>query len=371
MVKKSVGIAAVVVIAVVLISAFSIVFLSLSGSPNQQSGTQQVIDMTGRSVTIPNNIQRVIAVNPGALRLVTYLDASNMVCGVEEVETDLAGRPYAMAHPDYAKLPIVGPMFGGDPELIAAQNPDVIFSVDTAVSNLDALENQLGIPVVGIIYGGLDTPELTQTFYDGLTLMGKILHKENRAAEVINYVSGLIDDLNERTSNIPDSDKASVYVGGLSSRGIHGFTSTCAYYAPFTLTNSKNVITPAMAQNSTAVVNIDVEVLPGLNPQIIFIDYGGLSLCQEDVQNHLDVYKSLDAITNNRTYGLMDYNWYSLNYDTVLTDAYYVGNVLYPNQFADINPAQKADEIYNFLVGAPLYEQMSQLYGPFGAINLR
>jgi iron complex transport system substrate-binding protein len=371
MVKKSVAVVAVVVVAVVLVSALAVVFWSPPVSPSQQAGTQQVIDMTGREVTVPNDIQRVVAVNPGALRLVTYLDASDLVCGVEEVESDLAGRPYAMAHPEYTSLPVIGPQFGGDPELIAAQNPDVVFTTDVVVSNLDALQNQLGIPVVGIVYGGLDTPELTQTFYDGLTVMGKILHKETRATEVINYVSGMISDLNERTANIPDSEKASVYVGGLSSRGLHGFTSTGAYYAPFTLTNSKNVITPAMAQNSTAVVNIDVEVLPELNPNIIFIDYGGLSLCQEDVQNHPDVYGSLDAVTYDCTYGLMDYNWYHLNYDVVLSDAYYVGKVLYPTQFEDIDPAQKADEIYNFLVGAPLYNQLVELYGPFGAISLR
>jgi iron complex transport system substrate-binding protein len=229
----------------------------------------------------------------------------------------------------------------------------------------------LGIPVVGIVYGGLDTPEKVQDFYDGLTLIGNVLNKEARATEVINYVSGIIDDLDSRTSGIPDSEKPSVYVGGLSSRGLHGFTSTNAYYAPFTLTNSKNVVTPAMVQNSAAVVNIDVEVIPDLNPQVIFIDYNGLSLCQEDVQNHMDVYGTLDAIQNSRTYGLLGYNWYHLNFEVVLTDTYYVGTVLYPDQFADIDPATKADEIYTFLDGAPLHEEMTKLYGPFAPVTLR
>ncbi|MBT0159248.1 iron ABC transporter substrate-binding protein [Candidatus Bathyarchaeota archaeon A05DMB-2] len=369
--KNTLSIIAIVVVAIILVSAFVVLLWAPSGTPGQQSGTQQIIDMTGRNVTVPNNVQKVIAVNPGALRLITYMDASDLVCGVEEVESDPNGRPYAMAHPEYATLPVIGPQFGGDPELIAAQAPDVVFTTDTVVSNLDALQNQLGIPVVGIVYGGLDTPELRQTFYDGLTLIGKVLHKESRATEVINYVKGLIDDLEERTFDIPDADKLSVYVGGLSSRGNHGFTSTAAYYAPFTLTNSKNVIIPAMAQNSTSVVNIDVEVLPGLNPQVIFVDYNGLSLCREDVQKHAAVYGSLDAITNNCTYGVMGYNWYHLNFDVVLTDAYYVGKVLYPNQFADIDIAQKANEIYEFLVGTPLYEQMVQLYGPFDVVSLR
>ncbi|MDO5846275.1 MAG: iron ABC transporter substrate-binding protein, partial [Methanocorpusculum sp.] len=37
---------------------------------------------------------------------------------------------------------------------------------------------------------------------------------------------------------------------------------------------------------------------------------------------------------------------------------YYIGKLLYPEQFADIDPAKKADEIYTFLDGAPVYEQL-------------
>src|SRR5690606_3893864 len=97
---------------------------------------------------------------------------------------------------------------------------------------------QLGIPVTGLIYGGLDNGETRQIFYDSLTLIGKVLHMEKRATDVIGYINGLIIDLNARTIKIAETDKSTVYIGGLSSRGTHGFTSTSAFYAPFTLTNS-------------------------------------------------------------------------------------------------------------------------------------
>jgi len=372
MVKKTYILAVATVVVVVLIAAIAVVFNpNLSGPTEEQPETQQIIDMTRRTVTVPSDIQRIIAINSGCLRLLTYMDASDMVCAVEEVEASSSGRPYAMAHPEYATLPVIGPAHGGDPELIAAQAPDVVFKQDADVTNLDSMQEQLGIPVIGLVYGGLDTPEKVQTFYDGLTLIGQVLHKEARATEVINYVNGLIDDLDSRTSSVPDSEKLSVYVGGLSARGAHGLVSTNAYYAPFTLTNSKNVITGEMVQGSTSVVSIDAEVIPGLNPDVIFIDYNGLSLCQDEVANHMDVYGSLDAIQNNCTYGVMGYNGYHLNYDVVLTDVYYVGTVLYPNQFADIDPAEKADEIYTFLDGAPLYVEMAELYGQFGPVSLR
>ena len=37
--------------------------------------------------------------------------------------------------------------------------------------------------------------------------------------------------------------------------------------------------------------------------------------------------------------------YYSTNIDTVIANAYYIGKVLYPDEFRDIDPAEKADEI--------------------------
>lgn len=368
--KKPVAVICVVIIVVVGLAVLSMPGLFSPSASEPLVGTQEVTDMAGRTVTVPSNITRIIGLNYGALRLITYMDASDLVCGVEQTELTNTGRTYAMAHPEYQTITVVGPQFGGDPELIAAQNPDVVFITDQTKADLDSLQSQIGAPVIGIVYGGVDTVETRQTFYDSLTLMGKILHNDNRATEVITYVQDIIDDFTTRTVNIADADKPTVYISGLSSRGTHGFTSTSAAYAPFTLTGSKNVITFEMANNSTQVVNVDVEALPSLNPDIIFVDYAGYSLCQADVQNHMDVYGQLNAIANDRTYGVLSYNNYALNFDVALADTYYVGSVLYPNQFNDINPQQKADEIFIFLCGTPLYDQMTSNYGPFAPVDL-
>jgi iron complex transport system substrate-binding protein len=37
--------------------------------------------------------------------------------------------------------------------------------------------------------------------------------------------------------------------------------------------------------------------------------------------------------------------------------------VLYPDRFADINPSAKADEIYTFFVGKPVFRQMNEAFG--------
>ncbi len=129
-------------------------------------------------------------------------------------------------------------------------------------------------------------------------------------------------------------------------------------------------MTIEIAKNSTSVVTLDLEVLPSLNPQIIFTDYAGMTLIKQDVQAHPEIFNQLDAIKNGKVYGVLNYNSYTTNFEIALSDAYYVGSVLYPSQFSDVNAIQKADEIYTFMVGAPVYSQMSSLYGPFAPVSI-
>ena len=51
---------------------------------------------------------------------------------------------------------------------------------------------------------------------------------------------------------------------------------------------------------------------------------------------------------------------------TALADAFAIGRILYPDAFADIDPEQKCDEIYTYLVGKPVYAPMKKDYGAIG-----
>jgi len=140
MVKKTHLIIVIAVVAVVLVAAIAVTLNpNLSGNPEQEPETQEIVDMAGRTVTVPTEINRIVAVCSGCLRVLTYMDAADLVCAVEETESDPTGRPYAMAHPEYASLPIIGPAHGGDAELIAAENLDVIFASDARNPDFDAI----------------------------------------------------------------------------------------------------------------------------------------------------------------------------------------------------------------------------------------
>lgn len=90
----------------------------------------------------------------------------------------------------------------------------------------------------------------------------------------------------------------------------------------------------------------------------------------EDYQKNPTFYESLSAVQNGRVYAQLPYNYYNTNVDTAIADAYYLGKILYPAAFADIDPAQKADEIYTALLGRPVYAQMAESFGGFKQLDL-
>ena len=339
-----------------------------SSANTEAAGERTVQDLLGRQVALPRHVQRVAAAGPGALRLIVYLQAQDMVVGVEDAENrwDPAGRPYIMAHPELRGLPSIGPGGPGnlpDAEALVQVNPDVLFLTYVDGRTADNLQSQTGIPVVVLSYG--DDP-FSQELLSSLELAGSILGTEERAAEVVAFVKETLADLDRRTADIPDSERPTTYVGGIGYKGAHGLESTESAFPVLRAVHARNVADELPAGHHM----VDREKIVEWDPEIIFLDEGGLELVLQDFAKSPDFYRSLTAFRKGQVYGLLPYNYYSTNVETALADAYFAGKVLYPERFADVDPAAKADELYAFLVGKPLYAEMKEAFGGFGKLDL-
>ena len=341
----------------------------LSGCVQNESSVEKIAvkDMIGRSVEVPKKVERVVCLGPGALRMIVYLNAANMVVGVEDAEKSwpIFGRPYRIAHPEFANLPTIGkggPTPVPHPEEIVKVKPDVIFATYMDVQQADNLQEKTGVPVVVLSYGKLATFSNDEIF-NSLRLAGKILGKSERAEEVISFIKDTVSDLEKRTEGV---EGKSVYVGGVGYKGQQGIESTECEFPPFVVVNAKNVVDELKKPGH---VFIDKEKLLEWNPEIIFIDENGLALVRQDYAKNPDFYNSLQAFKNKEVYGILPFNYYTTNIGTSMADAYYIGKVLYPDRFKDIKPEKKADEIFKFLVGKEVYEEMKKVYGGFTRLD--
>ncbi len=359
-----------IVITMLAVITLTMVLLAGCGSDSggdEAGGTESVVvtDLAGREVEIDMPVERVTAIGPGALRLVCYTGDADKVVGIENMEKQWGtGRPYILANPRLLELPVIGqggPDSTPDAEMLINVDPDVVFVahlVDSAKA--DELQSKTGIPVVVLSYGVLGT--FDEEVLSSIALIGEITGSTQRSQDVIEYIKDCQDDLEERTADIPEADKPTVYVGGLGMKGTHGIESTQGGFPPLDAVNALNVVDESGTVGS---VMIDKEQLLEWDPDIIFIDESGYGMVVEDYRTNPGLYDSLQALNNGNFYGYLPYNYYNTNIGTAIADSYFMGKTIFPEAFEDIDPAEKADEIYESLLGVPMYEQMARDFGGF------
>lgn len=351
---------------------FLLLLVMLLSAPPVASA-RTVTDATGRAVTVPDLVDRVICSGSGCLRLLTFLQATDSVIAVDDIEVKrntFDARPYALANPGFKNLPIFGEFRGHDnPELILAMSPppQVIFKTYSTMGHDPAeLQNKTGIPVVVLNYGNLT--KLRPHLYDSLRLIGEVLSKQQRAEELIEFFQTTIADLEQRTGDLDPANRPSVFLGGVAFKGPHGFQSTEPTYPPFLFVNARNLAyDEAPTAKELSNTKIAKEQIVSWDPDLLFLDLATLQLGENagglfELKND-PAYRTLKAVREGNVFGVLPYSWYSINYGSILANAYYIGTLLYPHRFSDIDPRHKADEIYAFLVGQPVFEHLNRLFG--------
>ena len=333
------------------------------------SQTVTVTDMLGRSVEVPAEAQRLIGIGSSSLRLVSYLQAADKVVGVEqsELKDNVTCSYRHVNHETFKSLPVIGD--GGskgttpNEEAIMQAAPDVVFaSIDKGAA--DALQERTGIPVVCLT---LSNVVFDQTFYDNVNLVGSIVGKQERAADIVRYMEDARADLEKRTAGIPADQVKTAYAAGISLRGGHGFAGTEANFPPFQATNVKNV---ADVSGASGAFDIDLEAISSAQPDYVFVESGNLSLVKEDYEANPSYFSALKAVRNGKVNTLIAYRFYATNIELALANCYQVGATVYPAQFADVDPTQKLDEITEFFLGAKLSKDLAAEGCEFKQIDL-
>jgi len=361
------------IVALLVVSVMCAGCLSSSGQYSNEKKPDMITvnDSLGRQVTIPSPINKIICSGSSCIRYIVYLDADEMLAAATMGDQANASvthedRPYVLANPQFAELPSIGSTDSTiNLEQIVSLHPQVIFTMGSAsnvtadgMTSADSLQTKTGIPVITVTSGSVLTEDGRVQLYSTFRQMGHILHKEKRAEELIAYINASINDLETRTQNISASEQRSAYVGGLGHSGAHGITSTQPKYPPFEWVHVKNIA----GDYDLQYVEYSKESLIYANREFVFLDANTLSAQGElggfdDIKS--PVFSDMKAVRNGNVYALFAYNHGSTNIETVLADAYFVGKTVYPDRFADIDPRQKADEIYTMFVGEPVFNQLN------------
>ncbi|MBE6515907.1 MAG: iron ABC transporter substrate-binding protein [Methanocorpusculum parvum] len=338
-------------------------------TPQSGEGMVTITDAFGREVTIPENPEKIAVVGSGSMRYFIYLGLdTDMFVAVDAQDGRLYSysfeqRPYALAHPELKEKQAVGPTKGVvDNEKLLMSGAEVLFMGGSTSSNAEVaneIQEKTGIPVVMFYVGNYVTD--SEEIQDSLLMLGEILGKEQRAKDLIAYFDAVEDDLQKRVKGL--SADETVYVGGVAYNGVHGLDGTDPTYYPFAVLNLKNAASEVSSVSQTGYAQISKEKLLEWDPDFIIVDLATLTAAEGGALVELKndpSYKELTAVKNNMVYTVNPHTAMNVNHETTLANAYFIGKLLYPEQFEDIDPVKKADEIYSFVVGEPVFELLKE-----------
>ena len=341
--------------------------------------TVTVTDMIGREVTVaPGSYQRVVCIGAGALRMYSYIGDTALLCGVEDIDNttladrpkmfDGVARPYVLAYGDvFAALPSCG--VGGpnaqaaEAEKILSCQPDIIISEYEDVEKADALQQQVGVPVI-TLRAGVDGV-FAEAFAGSLRLLGQLFGREDRAEELISFIESETAELTRRTADVAEADKPGVYVCGLGNWGTTNHLMTAQSYATFRVANIRNVVND-LATDGIQPIEAEKFAALGGSMDIMLIDAAAVKNIAPLYQEDPTLLDTCKAWQTGQVYLEMAYNAYYTNYEIALANTWFAAKCVYPDLFADVDMTAKTNEITKAFLGQELAAQIFACPSSFG-----
>ncbi len=352
---------------------------SCSGGGSQGEGATYVTDSVSRKVAVKKgSYRRIVCIGAGALRLYSYVGDASLLAGVEDIDNDSlsdrpkmfdgVARPYFIAnHEAFSKLPSCG--VGGpnaqsaEGEKILSCSPDLILSEYEDASKANALQEQVGVPVITLGYGSKGV--FDQKIKDSLTLLGEVLGKEEKASALISYIDEEKNEIARRTENVEEKEKPSVYICGLGNWGTTNHLMTAQNYEPFNVAHIKNAVNDL---TTDGIQKIDAEKFAsiGATADKIIIDAAAIKNIKPLYQENKELFESTKAWKNGEVYLEMAYNAYYTNLEIALANTWFCAKVVYPSLFEDIDIEAKTNGITAAFLGKSLYSEIASYANSFG-----
>jgi iron complex transport system substrate-binding protein len=345
----------------------------------QGEGTITVMDMVGREVTVnPGSYKKVVCIGAGALRMYSYIGDVALLAGVEDIDNttlaerpkmfDSVARPYVLAYGEtFNSLPscgVGGPMAqAAEAEKILSCDPDIVISEFEDADKSNALQEQLGVPVITLGAGSKGV--FDELFAGSMTLLGKIFDEEEKAAQLVDYVQKETAAIQARVANIAQEDKPSVYICGLGNWGTTDHLMTAENYISFQIAGVKNVVTDLGIQGIGAIEEEKFVAL-GEDMDIIIMDAAAVKNIKPLYAEDPTMFDTCKAWQDGEVYLEMAYNAYYTNYEIALINTWFIAKTVYPEAFADIDLTEKTNEVTNIFLGSQLADEIFACPSSFG-----
>ncbi len=168
--------------------------------PNETKKTKTFTDDLNRTVEIPKNPERIVALTDGEVEILFALNSSDKI----------VGRSQYLRYPEEAlKITDCGSATNPNFEVILNQNPDVIILTWIKGTYLDNVKRFEGYNVTVL---GFDWPNTIDGLIDYIEKIGIISGKEKETEKLIKNMTTGIEKITNITSKLNESQKPGVFI---------------------------------------------------------------------------------------------------------------------------------------------------------------
>ena len=316
-----------------------------------QGGEETVAftDSLGRTVQIPRELTRVAPSGAVATMILSTIAPEYMV----SVSATPSSAQYKYLPQNLLTLPTTGQMYGSKStlnlETLLSCGAQIVIDLgdrkENMAEDLDALQKQIGIPVIFLEADVVHMEQMYRTI--GSILSGK----EARGNALADFAAETVAMAAEASAKVTDEERVRVmYTSGISGLDTNAEGSTQAQV--LSLIGAENAIVVPEVSNRGGGNTINLEQLYNFDPDVILFAPGSIyATVAED-----EAWSQLSAIRDGRYYEIpgLPYNWLSgppsIN---MLLGVWWLGNLLYP-QYYDYDVTEKAQEAFRLLWGYDL-----------------
>ncbi|HID93571.1 MAG TPA: ABC transporter substrate-binding protein [bacterium (Candidatus Stahlbacteria)] len=293
-----------------------------------------IVDSTNHTVTIYRPVKRLVAAGGSyGPEAVLALGAKDKLVGVASYAKKRAELELLLED-----VPGVGSSINPDVEAILALDPDIVQGY--ACFDLSTLRDTLEGASIPLVQLDFSKPE---RYFEEIRIMGRLLDKEDRAEELINFEEQYLNLIAQRVAGLEDDQKPKVYMesyGDYQAIGPGKSGHDILIYC-----GGVNIFDDI---EGTRTVSAEEVVMR--NPQVIIklvsknslpeSGYGVTNTTQiEELRNTImtrPAWDSIDAVKNGRVYII------STDAKSIHGSVYYsyIAKWLHPNLFEDINPIE-------------------------------
>lgn len=316
---------------------------------------RQFTDSVGRTVTIPDRVDRIAVTGPMA-QIVVFALCPDKLVGIADKWSSQAEE---FIQTRYYDLPLLGQLYGGKGEInletLLQSEAQVVIDVGepkkTATEDLDGLQTQTGIPFVHI---SADTESMGTAYRK----LGELLGCEREAEILAVYCEEKLQMMKELAENVEKANL--VYCVG--EKGLNVIAKGSYHGEIIDLMANNLAVVDAPSSKGTG-NEVDMEQLMLWDPEVIL--FGPDSIYETVAED--PAWQSLQAIASGNYYQVPfgPYNWMGFppsvqRYLGML----WMGKVLYPEE-ADYDLYGEVKEYFDLFYHCDLTEdQFRQLCAP-------